>query len=119
MIKYKYKIGDTIKTIHGDIAKINDLQISRIDNEDIPSYWCRFSLELHPDNCDRNIWESTILTKVYTTEDALKLKADIEVLSLPKRVYCDSKETLSIIAGKFAECHIGTSINWEELFIQT
>lgn len=60
-----------------------------------------------------------VIHKVYTEEDADKLKSDIEVLSLPKRIYCDSEHTLNIIANKLAQCHIKTSINRIELFIQT
>ena len=53
-----------------------------------------------------------------TTNNAKALRADIDVLSLPRRVYCDTEITLRIIAHKFSECHIGTSVNWKELFIQ-
>ena len=59
------------------------------------------------------------IDKVYTIEDARNITHDIEVLHLPKRVYCDNEETLKLIAHRFSECHIGTSINWKELFIQT
>lgn len=56
--------------------------------------------------------------KIYTMEDAVELTSDVSILSLPRRVYCDSETTLKYIANLFAQCHIGTAINWKELFIQ-
>jgi len=62
--------------------------------------------------------ENVYTTKVYTESDVKKMTSDIDVLSLPKRIYCDTEETLRAICSKLSECHIGTVVNWEQLFIQ-
>lgn len=85
------------------------------------TYEVRFPAPVSPHNIDTlhpHHGMVDLIDKVYTYEDAKKLRTDIDMLHLPRRVFCDTKETLYIIAGKFAECHIGTSINYERLFIQ-
>ena len=47
-----------------------------------------------------------IINKIYTYDDALSLYTDVSVLSLPKRIWCDSKVTLLIICRKLAECQL-------------
>lgn len=59
-MKYKYQITDEVNVKDVGIGKIKDFQVSRIDNEDIPSYWILFNKEIYPDNQPRNILESSI-----------------------------------------------------------
>jgi len=59
-MKYKYQLTDEVNVKSLGIGKIKDFQISRIDNQDIPSYWILFSEEIYPDKQPRNIWESSI-----------------------------------------------------------
>lgn len=105
---FKNKIG-TIVAIWGDEIKGY-------------TYEVRFPGPISPHNIDTLHPHHSmvdLVDKVYTLKEAKNLLYDINVLHLPKRVFCDTKETLYLIAGKFAECHIGTSINYERLFIQT
>lgn len=72
-----------------------------------------------------NSFESELLrkeksgNKIFTMLDAINLKTDIDVLALPKRIYCDEKETLHMIQKKLSDCHIGTVVNYYKLFIQS
>lgn len=59
-MKYKYKIGDELKTQKGDIVKVESLQISTVDNKSFPSYWCKYGLDVFHDGCARNIWEENL-----------------------------------------------------------
>lgn len=59
-MKYKYQITDEVNVKDVGIGKIKDFQVSRIDNEDIPSYWILFNEEIYPDKQPRNILESSI-----------------------------------------------------------
>ncbi len=61
--KWKYEIGDIVSTTYGK-GKIQDTQISTIDNVDIPSYWIVFSEKVYPDGCARNIYETMIYRKI-------------------------------------------------------
>jgi len=65
------------------------------------------------------VFNVEIIDKMYTKNEALNLRTDLDVLRLPRRIWCDSEETLDIIAGKLQECHLGYSINITKLFIQT
>lgn len=112
---YKFKIGETVFVSSIGRGVIEDYQVSTIDNKHIPSYWIKFDNESYA----RNIYESNISHKIYTVSDALNLKKDIDVLMLPKRIYCKNKEAMNYIASKLCECHIGNFSNEKELFIQT
>ena len=116
--KYGRVIDSVVAGFTGKIGKIVDVW----ENKDGSGYTLKFPTVISPHNIDTLYPHHgfvEIIDKVYTMEDAEKITHDINVLSLPKRVYCDSEETLKLIARRFAECHIGTSINWKELFIQT
>lgn len=104
VIKYLHKVGKIVGVIDGPRYEVQfpDGTSNKGVNKLYP----------HPSMVE-------IINKIYTIIDAKELKSDIDVLLLPKRVWCDSKETLSLICGKLAECHIGTSINYDLLFIQT
>jgi hypothetical protein len=59
-MKYAYKPGDKIITWEGQKGIIEDIQISTVDNKQIPSYWVTYDLATHPDGYARNTWESSI-----------------------------------------------------------
>lgn len=116
--KYGRVIESVVVGFNGKIGKIVDVW----ENKDGSGYKLQFPIAISPHNIDVLYPHHTfveIIDKVYTKEDALNITHDIDVFHLPKRVYCDSQETLYIIADKFSQCHIGTSINKIELFIQT
>ena len=113
--KYGRVIESVVSGFNGKIGKIVDVW------NDENGYTLQFPTVIPPHNIDKlEIYASgvEIIEKVYTMEDAVNLTSDVSVLSLPRRVYCDSEATLKYIANLFAQCHIGTAINWKELFIQ-
>jgi len=115
--KYGRVIESVVAGFTGKIGKI----ISVWENKNGTGYTLKFPTAISPHNIDKlHIHHSfvEIIDKIYTEEDAHKMKHDIDILHLPKRVYCDSENTLKIIANKLSQCHIGTSVNWKELFIQ-
>ena len=118
MIKHKYSVGDKVMTLYWGSGEITELEISRIDCNDIPSYRMKFSVDIHPDGYARNVWESSIKYKIYTMKDALNIKTDIDVLSLPKQIYFDRAETMIRIMSKLSKCHISAFINHDDKFIQ-
>ena len=116
--KYGRITESVVAGFTGKIGKIIDVW----ENNNESGYTLKFSTVISPHNIDilyPHHGFVEIIEKVYTLDDALDITCDIEVLHLPKRVYCDNENTLKLIAHRFSECHIGTSINWEELFIQT
>lgn len=116
--KYGRVIESVVAGFTGKIGKIVDVW----ETKDGSGYILQFPTAISPHNIDKLYPHKCfveVIDKVYTEEDADKLMTDIEVLSLPRRIYCDSEHTLNIIANKLAQCHIGTSINRTELFIQT
>lgn len=119
MIKHKYSVGDKVMTLYWGSGEIIELGTSRVDSIDIPSYWIRFSGEIHPDGYARNVLESSIEYKIYTMRDALSIKTDIDVMNLPRRVYFDCAETMLSIMSKFGQCHVSAFVNPDDKFIQT
>lgn len=116
--KYGRVIESVVAGFTGKIGKI----VGVWETKDGSGYTLQFPTAISPHNIDKLYPHKDfveIIDKVYTKEDADKLTNDIDVLLLPKRTYCDSEHTLNIIANKLAQCHIGTSINRTELFIQT
>lgn len=116
--KYGRVIDSVVAGFTGKIGKIVEVW----ETKDGSGYTLQFPTAISPHNIDKLYPHKDfveIIDKVYTKEDADKLTNDIDVLLLPKRTYCDSEHTLNIIANKLAQCHIGTSINRTELFIQT
>ena len=116
--KYGRIIESVVAGFTGKIGKIIDVW----ENKDGSGYTLKFPTAISPHNIDTLYPHHAfveIIDKVYTEEDALGLTSDISVLSLPRRIYCDSESTLEIIANKLSQCHISTSINWKELFIQS
>lgn len=116
--KYGRVIESVVAGFNGKIGKIIDVW----ENKNGSGYTLKFPQGIPPHNIDTLYPYHAfveIIDKVYTEEDILKLTSDISVLSLPRRIYCDSESTLKIIANKLSQCHIGTSINWKELFIQS
>lgn len=116
--KYGRVIESVVAGFTGKIGKIVGVRETR----DGSRYILQFPTVISPHNIDKLYPHKCfveVIDKVYTKEDADKLMTDIEVLLLPRRIYCDSEHTLNIIANKLAQCHIGTSINRIELFIQT
>ena len=85
-------------------------------------YTLKFPIAIPPHNIDilhPPCFMVEVINKIYTQEDCDKIKTDLDVMYLPKRIWCDSSETLSRICKRLSECHIGTSCNNKLLFIQT
>lgn len=115
--KYGIVIESVVSGFNEKIGKIVDVW----KNKNGSGYEIKFPTVISPHNIDTlypHVSRVEIISKVYTMEDAVNLTSDVNVLSLPRRVYCDNEATLKYIANLFAQCHIGTSINWKELFIQ-
>ena len=115
--KYGRIKESAVSVFNGKIGKIVDVWNSKNGS----GYELKFPTVIPTHNTDTlypHVSRVEIISKVYTMEDAVDLTSDVSVLSLPRRVYCDSEATLKYIANLFAQCHIGTAINWKELFIQ-
>jgi hypothetical protein len=117
MIVHRYSVGEIVITVDRNRGVIESLGSSIVDGKEIPSYWIKFPLDVYADGFSRNIFESTIEHKIYTSKDALKIKTDYDVLYLPDRIYYDEKETMLSILGKLNRCHIRPYVNHEEKYI--
>lgn len=57
---HKYKIGDNVIVDGYGKGIITAYETSRIDNDEIPSYWVLFDKSVYQDGPPRNIWERNI-----------------------------------------------------------
>ena len=63
-MNYKYEVEDIVLNNNNQIGIIEEKGISRIDHTDIPSYWVKYTKDVHPDGDARNTWESSIKRKL-------------------------------------------------------
>ena len=117
--KYAYINESVIAGVTGLIGKIED-----VHDFNGKSDCLRYKIKLpHNQNLKTEyvhipVFNAEVIEKLYTKNDLACIKTDLDVLRLPRKIWCDSKETLDSIADKLRQCHIGYSISITKLFIQ-